>query len=295
MLKMVSANIIDRAQDYMLSTTNLARLTNKHIIHNIRPTPSLEVTPTPIPTPMVTLKPPMVTLKPPMVTLKPPSVTLKPPSVTLRSEPKQTVKQLPIKQQTEKYYPKQKDSLFWCFYILKHGYFNYEMEINNNYFVVEKTEKFKYIELLRKNKDILKIHKIKPFTLLEDDLANKDKISIKTFFALCVLEKLNVLLVDKRKYIDLLCADVDDSNPIHVIHKNHQTTNHYIEVNASAEIINKYKQTYYKMDCLDSKLKSVGSYKLDELIELCNKLDININNQKKQTKGDIYNLLVLHY
>jgi hypothetical protein len=172
------------------------------------------------------------------------------------------------------------------------------MEINNNYFVVEKTEKFKYIEMLRKNKEILKIHKIKPFTLLEDDLANKDKISIKTFFALCVMEKLNVLLVDKRKYIELLCADIDNLNPIHVIHRNIQTLNHYIEVNATTEIINKYKQTYYKMECLDSKLKSVGSYKLDELIELCNKLDININNnnnQKKQTKTDIYNLLVLHY
>ena len=76
------------------------------------------------------------------------------------------------------YKPKQKDSLFWCFYILKNGFFNYEMEINNQYFVVEKKEKFKYIEVLRKNKDILKIHKIKPLTELEDDLANKDKISI---------------------------------------------------------------------------------------------------------------------
>ena len=27
-----------------------------------------------------------------------------------------------------KYYPKKKDSLFWCFYILKHGFSNYEME-----------------------------------------------------------------------------------------------------------------------------------------------------------------------
>ncbi len=70
------------------------------------------------------------------------------------------------------YKPKQKDSLFWCFYVLKNGFFNYEMEINNQYFVVEKNEKFKYIELLRKNKDILKIHKIKPFTELEDDLVD---------------------------------------------------------------------------------------------------------------------------
>ena len=48
----------------------------------------------------------------------------------------------------EIYKPKQIDSLFWCFYILKYGYSNYEMEIYNKYFVVEKAEKFKYIELI---------------------------------------------------------------------------------------------------------------------------------------------------
>jgi hypothetical protein len=266
---MATTSIIDRLQDYMFTSTNLNRLTAKHIIHK---TPTLEATAIP----MVSLTPPITPhLKPPMV-----------------SVPKVIAS---LKQQTEKYYPKQKDSLFWCFYILKHGYFKYEMEISNNYFVVEKTEKYKYIELLRKNKDILKIHKIKPFTLLEDDLANKDKISIKTFFALCVLEKMNILLVDNHKYFELLS---DDDSPLHVIHKNRQTLNHYIEVNTNTEIINKYKQTYYKLDCLDSKLKAIGSYKLDELVDLCNKLDININinnSQKKHTKADIYNLLVLHY
>ena len=268
---MDATNVIEKVQDYMFTSKNLDKLTTKHIINTL-PTPSLEATYTPT------------------VSLKPP--TVKVPTTTV-AEIKQPIKQ--IKQQTEKYYPKQKDTLFWCFYILKHGYFNYEMEINNNYFVIEKTEKFKYIEMLRKNKDILKIHKIKPFSVLEDDLANKDKISIKTFFALCVLEKLNILLVDKRKYFELLSTNIDNENPIHVIHRNIQTLNHYIEVNATAEIINKYTQTYYKMGCLDSKLKAVGSYKLDELIDLCNKLDIHIDKQKKQTKSDIYNLLVLHY
>ena len=46
---------------------------------------------------------------------------------------------------------------------------------------------------------LLKINKIKPLSELEDDLANKSRISIKTFFALCVIEKMNILLVDKRK------------------------------------------------------------------------------------------------
>ena len=210
------------------------------------------------------------------------------------------------------YRPKQKDSLFWCFYILKNGFSNYEMEINNQYFVVEKNEKFKYIELLRKHKDLLKLHKIKPLTELEDDLANKPRISIKTFFALCALENINILLVNKRKVYELLCNDVDETHPINIVHRNNETYEHSIELDPTQEIIEKYRDTYYKMSSFDATLKSMGSYKLEELMELCKKLDINIeekinqdnkinksnsNKEGKQkiTKKDIYELLVLNY
>jgi len=199
------------------------------------------------------------------------------------------------------YKPKQKDSLFWCFYILKNGFSNYEMEINNQYFVVEKNEKFKYVDLLRKNKDLLKIHKIKPLTQLEDELANKDKISPKTFFALCVIENINVLLVDKRKVYELLCTNIDDSHPINIVHRNNESYVHSIELEVTEEIIKKYRETYYKLSNFDTTLKSIGSYKLEELIDLCKKLNINIEDHKNNTdkkkmmKKDIYELLVMNY
>jgi hypothetical protein len=171
------------------------------------------------------------------------------------------------------------------------------MEINNKYFVVEKTEKFKYIELIRKNKNILKLHKIKPFTELEDDLANNEKISVKTFFALCVLENINVLLVDNRKIFEIICVDVDSKHPVNIIHRNSKTYEHHIELNVTSDILTKYRDTYYKMSSFDSTLKSIGSYKLDELTSLCKKLNITIdtNNEKKIKKKDIYELLVLNY
>jgi hypothetical protein len=198
------------------------------------------------------------------------------------------------------YRPKQKDSLFWCFYILKNGFSNYEMEINNQHFVIEKKEKFKYIEILRKNKDILKMHKIKPLTEIEDDLANKDAISIKTFFALCIMENINILLVNKRKVYELLCVDIDEKHPINIVHRNNNE--HSIELDTPSEIIQKYRDTYYKVNNFDDSLKSIGSYKLDDLIELCKKFNINIEEAKgkkdgkqKITKKDIYELLVLNY
>lgn len=204
------------------------------------------------------------------------------------------------------YKPKKKDSLFWCFYIIKYGISKYEMEIGNQYFVIEKQEKIKYIELLRenKNKDLLKNHKIKPLTLLEDDLANQDRISIKTFFALCIVENINIILIDKRKLYESITTD---DPKIQIVHRNSETYEHHIELDVLPETINTYRELYYKMPSFDISLKAISSYKMDELLELCKKFNINptTNNEstqnsdnkiiKKVTKKDIYELLVLNF
>jgi hypothetical protein len=114
-----------------------------------------------------------------------------------------------------------------------------------------------------------------------------------------VLENINVLLVDKRKIFELTCVDIDESHPVNIVHRNSQTVEHFIELDVTNETINKYRDTYYKMSNFDSTLKAIGSYKIDELVELCKKLDINIiineDGKKKKSKKDIYELLVLNY
>ena len=198
------------------------------------------------------------------------------------------------------YKPLKKDSLFWCFFILKHGFSKYEMEIGSQHFTVEKTEKFRYIEILREkaSKDLMKINKIKPLSELEDDLANKDRLSIKTFFALCIIEKMNVLLVDNRKIYQTMN---NDSPTIHVIHRNSKTFENYIELNVTNSSIENYKNNYYNVDGFENGLKSMSAYKVDELHELCKKLNINLDiesepeskaKSKKLTKKDIYELIV---
>jgi hypothetical protein len=264
-------------QDYMFTSKNINRYT-KHIIHfnneNITPKSSLK-----------------------NIEYNVKETIVKETNKNKEIKNHNQTNKVKLKVKETMYRPRQKDSLFWCFYILKYGFSNYEMEINNQYFVVEKNEKFKYIELLRKNKDLLKLHKIKPLTQLEDDLANKDKISPKTFFALCVLENINVLLVDKRKVYELLIND----SPINIVHRNNESYYHSIELDVTEEICNKYRETYYKLTNFDTTLKSIGSYKLQELTELCEKLNINIEDHKqktlkqKMTKKDIYELLVMNY
>jgi len=201
-----------------------------------------------------------------------------------------------LKPKDTTYKPGKKDSLFWCFYILKYGLSKYEMEVGNQHFTIEKQEKFKYIDEIRKtnNKDLIKTHKIKPLSLLEDDLANQERISIKTFFALCVMENINIMLVDKRKVYEIIMTD---DPKIHVVHRNSGSFEHHIELDVSADAINVYKESYYKMSSFDSGLKSMASYKVEELVELCNKLGIVLENtdKKKHLKKDIYELLVQNF
>ena len=206
------------------------------------------------------------------------------------------------------YKPLKKDSLFWCFFILKYGFSKYEMEIGSQYFLIEKTEKFKYIEMLRDkaNKGLMKINKIKPMSEIEDDLANKERITVKTFFALCIMEKINVLLVDNRKIYQSMN---NDSPTINVIHRNSKTFENYIELNVSNSSIENYKETYYNVVGFEDGLKSISSYKVDELHELCKKLKIDLinsnsnendtkndtkTNKKKMSKKSLYELIIQH-
>ena len=294
---MATEAIITNLQDYMFTSDNISRFTKHMIPIGLKPTQKKhyeEPVTKNIEEKLVTKN---IEEKPIPENIEEKTVTK--PVIQVPPKPKFISKKETI------YRPRQKDSLFWCFYILKNGFSNYEMEINNQYFVVEKTEKFKYIELIRKNKDILKIHKIKPLTELEDDLANKDKISVKTFFALCVLEDINVLLVDKRKILEITCKDIDHEHPVNIIHRNSKTYEHHIELDVTPIMVQQYRDTYYTMSSFDATIKSMGSYKLDELTELCKKLNINIDSnekcsnekpsKKKIGKKDIYELLVLNY
>jgi hypothetical protein len=268
-------NVVEELQDYMFTTKNFERYTkdmfeinNHHDLQSSNPKLNSKVKP----------------------------------HQNLKSHPLNTSQVSQVTQVSDKkvydnhYRPRQHDSLFWCFYILKYGFSKYEMEVGNQHFTIEKSEKFKYIDMLRKNKDILKINKIKPLSDLEDDLANKSRISIKTFFALCILEKLNILLVDKRKIYESIN---NDESEIHVIHRNSVTYEHHIELNILPEELSKIRNTYHKMTGFESTLKAMSSYKVDELLELCKKLGIDTSTStsisKKLTKKDIYERIVQNF
>ena len=190
----------------------------------------------------------------------------------------------------------QKDSLFWCFYVLFFGFDKYDM-LGNQHFVEEKKIKFQYIEILRSKKDLLKMYKIKPLSEIEDELANKDFIEIKTFVALCIISNLNVMIIDKRKYYEV---NMNDTSKVAVIHKYTQPLKFVMDLEAEAneEKIMDYRKHLFKLDTLNYKIKSMQSYKMEELILMCDKLGIQLkegSENKKITKKVLYDEIFLHF
>lgn len=249
-------HVLEGLQDYVLSNRNLAQFT-KHI-------------------------------------LEPNNLRVRQTMKTSNKHINDNKKSLVEKTNPTSYRPNQKDTLFWCFYILKNGYSKYEMEINNAYFVTEKNEKFKYIKEVRQQKDLLKLHKIKPLSEIESDLTNSEKITLKSFFSLCILENLNVIVIDNRKYYECI---LNDDPTIHVICKDNDTKEYYIELNLSKDKINYYKDNYYKILNFETSLKSISSYKVEDLHEMCKKLNIDISksSNKKKTKKELYELIVMNF
>lgn len=190
------------------------------------------------------------------------------------------------------YVVRQKDCLFWSFYIMKHGLFTYEMNVLSQSFFTEKQEKFKYIELIRQNKELLKLHKIKNLASLENELANEKTISIKTFIAMCIIENINVYLVNNRKlYINIL----DETLPINIIFKNKNKSNYCIDFQTTEEKINNYKENYLIMETFEDNLKSINSYKVNDLLIICKKLNLTISSDEKITKKYLYELISKNY
>jgi len=200
--------------------------------------------------------------------------------------------------------PREKDKLFWCFFVMKNGFVEYEklrLDIDTNEcinMVVEKKLKIDYVNKLRENKTIIKKYKIASLTDIENYLVNESVIDIKTFLILCILEELSVLYIKKKSYYDLnfVSSDVESSKQ-HVI-LCHTPFKYTYEFEKNQMDIEKYKTDLYKLDNIDKPIKSFSSYKLGDLVEICNKLSIEIVNsstQKKKTKQELYESILQYF
>lgn len=166
--------------------------------------------------------------------------------------------------------------------------FNYKMKTQLNYYFVEK------LQLIQKKIKEKVIEKPKLFKMTEviTELGNEENMTLTCFIACCYIEKINLLLVNKKvaSYIE---HKMKSNNPelYYVnLNKNEYSTTKLVNYDL-------IKNNYYFVNNIIKPFKSVGSYKADELKDIAEFLNINITKlvnekEKNKTKQEIYNEII---
>ena len=189
--------------------------------------------------------------------------------------------------------PKDNDSLFWCLYIIKNGLTNYSQLTNRN-LIIEKKFKIDYVERLRKEKQLIKQYKFDTMTNIENRLVNENNIDINTFFTLCVVGNLNIFFIRNKTYYEL---NMNDSNRIYII-KFLSDKKKYGFEETTKDKLDGFRNKYYKVDNISKPIKSLSAYKTQDLIDICNKLEIETkNNSNMKTKGkqELYEAIIKYF
>ena len=193
--------------------------------------------------------------------------------------------------------PKENDTLFWCYYIIKNGDVEYEM-LNSKNTLIERQLKINYITKIRENKSFIKTYKFDSIVNIENNLANDKFINIKTLMSLFLIDKINIVFIKKNTYYELLLSD---NSPIYIIREieiqSKYTKRYGFEI-SDLNMLNDIRSKLFKCESLEKPIKGISSYKVSELIDIANRLAIETVNKetgKQKTKNELYEKIIQYF
>ena len=185
----------------------------------------------------------------------------------------------------DRFSPEEQDKLFWCFYIFLYGFAEYQLA-KTSIFKIEKDIKISSATKLVNAKNIIKENKLK-MSELQNELTQQDIISVKGLYALCIIHNINILYIKNRTYYDIKVCDKQINV---IINTNNEI---YIPDNINEIKITEYKNSYWKIENISKPLKSISSYSLVELQNICANLNIPIKKQNKNClKKELYESII---
>lgn len=192
------------------------------------------------------------------------------------------------------------DTLLWCAYIMIHGIENFECV--ENHYTESNTFKFQMVEYIRAKKVLLKPHKIAASSV-EESLVHKPYINLETFQAIAVCYNLSVCIIQDRKIFEVGRSD-NDKNTF-ILEKIKGKFGVYIglAMRDKTAFLENVREKYWSMESISSPIRSISAYKLQDLIDICRKLEIpetkvvlgefgSIVSEKKKTKPELYEDIV---
>jgi len=197
--------------------------------------------------------------------------------------------------QPEYYEVSEKDKMFWCFYMIVKGQTPDTLPLPNDRFAVQSQFKCESVELLSRSDNIpwktLKLVKSNILSSLGDQSGKSMKLT--DLVALSHLYETNVIYVWDKFYTRIHGnpkSDKSDSWSIIVKDRNGE---HLVNTQLQTDYLKTIENTHYEVIEPSKPIKSISAYKISELRELAEKLDIETVNSdgKHLIKKDLYAII----
>lgn len=200
--------------------------------------------------------------------------------------------------------PNQPDTLFWSLYIGQYGLTQYIM-MENSFGKEEIQEKQKIMEALKSPSELhrwkqtnQKITKVKIQQLCSDLMTNATT-ELDCIIAFSVYYQKNIYLINhvNHTYYYFSCG-VSDTQNIYIakdtLRTNKKSFSLYSWESATSEheFHTMITTQYQGLENTEKTLKSMSSYKMDELYEIANKMGFQV--EEKMKKMELYHGLLLH-
>jgi hypothetical protein len=191
--------------------------------------------------------------------------------------------------------PKNTDTLFWCLYIAKYGYSEY-LNIGQKYKNKEIELKQQMIETIKKSPTILKStsRKVTNVAIQEimAELMIDKKTTYQTFFAQCLLNGLNIYIIDTQSQTYLPFLNNYDSSNYIIYHSIDGFFSIDIE-EKTPEQMTAITESHIELEFGERPIKSISTYKVGDLEIMVKKLGICSDIEtKKYKKQELYDKIL---
>jgi hypothetical protein len=195
-------------------------------------------------------------------------------------------------------YPTQKDTLFWCIYIIGDNYQEYN-NIHHNFGIKELEIKYKVNDYFGKNVHKIKETNYKKMTkiaiqeTLSELITNVNSTSMKCILALIMYFNVNIIIIDTKSKTMVEFISNPDA-PTHVLYKGKYGKYSADITPLTIVQIQDLNNKYICLEAYNKPLRHMSSYKVIDLDKMIDKLDIDHSTSTKRTKTEIYEILTKH-
>lgn len=167
------------------------------------------------------------------------------------------------------YITRDKDKLFWAFYIILNGEDAYKYLKAK--FVTEKEIKISSVEKMRKLPNVFKQHKLNKVRI-ENELSGDVPLTLEGFYGLCIIYNISAIFMKRNCYCELY--GIGDSSVTHIIEEVEGGLGVHVfkKKEVSLDYAKRVRESKWKMENVLTPIKSISSYTHAELLEIYNKV-----------------------